>query len=608
MRWIDVVLPYRFWLKLKDADSIKNIEQDFLPKSYDPSLVLPEYRKKIKQLNDQADNSADDSKKIRDLKDSLDSVNNSFLKDKGPYIAGAEAALFLGQDAYNAYQSVDEYVYEGMSRLSGENLDNIADLSTKVQSYEHDFWGGLTDSGISKVGGHIGEAYAADSLQSKGLDVQWAEESNQAGWDLLVNGHEMNVKIVADANSLSQHFNEYPDIPVIIPGDATNIPEDAINIGSEAGIEELNQALSDGTENIIAVDPTLSGQDIMSHTEEATDFATGAVDAVDSFIPFITVGISGSREFKLLREGHTTIVDSAKNFGLDIAGTAVGSTIGAKTGAVIGSLIFPGVGTAIGGVIGGVAGAFFGRGKTDEVKKQALTEAFDNYKNEAQRFERDKQVILTNTNESINKLKKEVINDINKEKNLSKIEIDKRSKEIQSFRKHLHNVNHHEYESFKKNSLIEIEELFFKVKSQKNARNKWKALFFPSIEDFAITKIIESLEKLKHKINSINTYASSLDRSKIINIFSEVGLQQNAILDLLMDRELSRYKYESTYQSKIDSLISSLAKKRHQGITRISSFITQATQNAHKSIKGKVEIVLDKMEVVNIEKRKLGIK
>ena len=75
------------------------IEKDFLPKSYDASLVLPEYRKKIKQLNDQADNSSDDSKKINDLKESLQGVNKSFLEDKGPYIAAAEASIFLGYDA-----------------------------------------------------------------------------------------------------------------------------------------------------------------------------------------------------------------------------------------------------------------------------------------------------------------------------------------------------------------------------------------------------------------------------------------------------------------------------------------------------------------------------
>jgi len=602
MKWVDIILPYRFWIKRKHADSIAKIEKDFLPKSYDASLVLPEYRKKIKQLNDQADNSSDDSKKINDLKESLESVNKSFLEHKGPYIAAAEASIFLGYDAYSAYQSVDEYVYEGMSRLSGENLDNLADLSTKVQSYDHDFWGGLSDAGLSKVGGHIGEVYAADSLQSKGFDVQWAQDSNQAGWDLLVNGHEMNVKIVADANSLSQHFNEYPDIPVIIPGDAANIPEGAINIGSEAGLEQLNQALSDGTENIIAVDPNLSGEVIMSHTEQATDFASGAVD---SFIPFITAGMSGGREFKLLREGHTTVLDSAKNFGLDIAGTAVGSTIGAKAGAAIGTLIFPGVGTVVGGAIGGVAGAMIGRSKSDEIKKQAFTEAFQNYTNQKNKFEREKRAILTNTNTSINKLKHDLTKDITSEKERLKRELNMIFIKIKSFRKELYTLKPHQIESFKQSSLTDIQGLLDVIQSTKSKTKKWKAIFLPTADDFAMDNIIESLEKMKIKISSIDCY--SINHREFLQIIGELGFQQSSVLHLMVENEIGRYKKEKEYQNKIDSLNSYIVKKRHQAISRISKFISQETNKAQNSIKEKVKLVLKKIELVNIEKRKLGI-
>ena len=216
------------------------------------------------------------------------------------------------------YQSVDKFVYEGMSKLTGENFDNIVDLSKKVQSYNHNFWDGLSDSGLSKLGGHIGESYAAETLQSKGLDVNWAQKSNQAGWDLLVDGHEINVKTVADANTLSKHFNDYPDIPVIIPGDATNIPEQALYISSESGFEELDKIVKEGAENIVVVDPSLSAQEIMSHTEEATDFLTGAVESTESFIPFITMGLSSTREVRLLMKGHTSVLNSAKNLGLDV--------------------------------------------------------------------------------------------------------------------------------------------------------------------------------------------------------------------------------------------------------------------------------------------------
>ena len=40
--------------------------------------------------------------------------------------------------------------------------------------------------------------------------------TNQAGYDLLVNGEEFQVKCVADISSVSNHFEKYPDIPVFI--------------------------------------------------------------------------------------------------------------------------------------------------------------------------------------------------------------------------------------------------------------------------------------------------------------------------------------------------------------------------------------------------------
>jgi len=51
MSWIDLILPYRFWLKNKYVKAAKSIEADFLPKSYNPSLLIPAYRKKIKEIN-----------------------------------------------------------------------------------------------------------------------------------------------------------------------------------------------------------------------------------------------------------------------------------------------------------------------------------------------------------------------------------------------------------------------------------------------------------------------------------------------------------------------------------------------------------------------------
>ncbi|KOY51696.1 hypothetical protein [Polaribacter dokdonensis] len=609
MSWIDYILPYRLWLKHKHAVKIKNTEKEYLPKTYNTSVVLLEYRNKIEEIHKESTNFKEHYSLTNELKKSFEDINANFLKSNAPFIAaGSEAALFLGQDVYQAYQAVDEYVYEGMSKLSGENLENIADLSTKVQTYDHNFWDGFSNQGISKVGGHIGEAYAANSLQDKGLDVQWAGESNQSGWDLLVSGHEMNVKTVADANSLSQHFNNYPDIPVIIPGDVANIPENAINVGSEAGVEELNKALIEGQENLIVVDPSISGEQIMSQTEQATDFLSGAVDVFETYVPVITAGLSSFREIDLITKGHTSLLNASKNIGLDVAGTGGGGTTGAYGGAALGSLIFPGVGTVVGGLLGGIGGAILGRKASDSVKKRSFKKAFDNYSSALSSFNFKKNRAIKKTNSKIFEFKSAESRVVYKEKENAKKEILLLNDKIKSFRKKQFEVSKEELHDMCTVGIREINIYIASIDLEKNKKNYLMAIFFPTAEDFSCNKAIKSLNEMKAKLNNFLESKFKKNGVELIKVFSEYGLLKEETIKFLSERELERVKLEEEQRLKIEQLIKKVVKKRHIAITNISKFITEETKKTQDYIKSQTSDVLEKMELVNIEKMKLGIK
>ena len=600
MNWLDIILPYRIWIKNKNLDSIKSFENDLIPNPYDATLIIPSYRRKIKEINSKKEN----PDKI-DIKQHLEGVNDSYINNKGPLIAASEASFFLTYNTFDTYQSVDRFVYEGMSKLTGKNFENIVDLSTKVQSYNHNFWDGLSDSGLSKLGGHIGESYAAENLQSKGLNVNWAQESNQTGWDLLVNGHEINVKTVADANTLSKHFNDYPDIPVIIPGDATNIPEQAFYISSESGFEELNKLVNEGTENMVLVDPSLSGHEIMSHTEEATDFLTGAVESTESIIPFITMGLSGTREVKLLMKGHTSVLNSAKNLGLDVAGTGIGGAVGVKAGATIGSLIFPGIGTAVGGVIGGVAGAWIGRTKTDEIKKKTFNEVLSTYLREAEQYEISKQIILKNTVEKIKRFKSDIENDLSIEKTRLNKKVKSMSNEMIKVRRELYKLTPQKIEKMKKLCVSEIQLLMESVLATKRKRSKLKAVFYPDSIDFALDNSISSLKTTFHKIKSINS--KQISHKDFFNLLAKLGLQEQEVLNVLLEKEELRYNKENEYRKHMEQLTSELCKKRHTSISKISKFITKEVSKTQSIIKEKTNELYEKLEIVNEEKRKLGL-
>ncbi len=479
INWKNIFLPYRLLLKNKHIEDTQNLVEEYLPKPHNASLLIPAYRKKISEFNKQGDDLSN-IEGFSKIEASFKEVNSAFFKNEASFIGASEAFVFLGADVFNGYQAVDEFVYEGMSRLSGENLDSLADLSSKVQSYSHDFWGGLTDTGVNKVGGHVGEAFAADSLTDKGMDVQWPEASNQEGWDLLINGHEANVKIVADANQLSNHFNEYPDIPAIIPGDTANIPESAIYLDSDSGMEELNQALNDGVENLVVVDPSLSGNEIMNQTEQATDFLAGSSDIFDSYIPMVTVAFSATREYKLINKGVTTFNNSIKNIGLDVAGTGIGGFGGAKIGAVIGTLITPGLGTAIGGIVGGIAGAILGRKGIDKVKTASFDKAYEVYVNNERKFNVDKNEIVQSLDRDINKKKQSERSALLIDKVKAKKDIENAVNQLLEYRKKMHKLSGVKLIPVKKNSLSEIENVELKLSLEYKKRNKLIALFWPN--------------------------------------------------------------------------------------------------------------------------------
>lgn len=605
--WVDILLPYRLWLKGDYAEEIIREQTELLPKEYSVSKAILIYRKKIGELNQKQSLSNNQSSANANLNQEFESINSSLQKNNlTSAIVGGEAALFLGYDVIDSFQSVDQFVYEGMSRMTGDNLDNIADLSSKVQSYDHNFWEGLTDAGLNKVGGHIGEAFAASSLEEKGFEVDWANESNQTGWDLLVNGHEMNVKTVADANSLSQHFNLYPDIPVIIPGDAANIPGNAINLDSESGIEELNNAIFEGKENIIAVDPSISHQDIMMQTGEATDFLTGSMEIFDSYIPLITASLSGLRELKLLSNEHTTVLNAAKNIGLDMVGTGGGGLMGATIGGAIGSIL-PVAGTVVGSVLGGVVGAIYGRKGTDYIKKRDLLEAYDEYMMEVDSFNTFKSNLLQSADSSIAEFKTSRSNHIKEENDRLKTEIKEMAKRLRIDAKRLYTPSSNEIMTLKNKGLLELKAYKSSLNSHKAKRNKWKAIFLPDAHDFAIYNASKILEKLNLELVQIDEHNESKGKSQLIKFLSETGLAHEKVLKFLSDKELIRYEREDDFRVKIDSSIADLVKKRHKAITEISEFISTKTTEVQESVKNKSRKVQYKMELFNIEKQKLGL-
>ena len=57
--------------------------------------------------------------------------------------------ILAGANVFHQYMCIDNHMYEGLSRLSGEHLDNFSDLSAKLKDYTHGF-DGLTEGALKQ--------------------------------------------------------------------------------------------------------------------------------------------------------------------------------------------------------------------------------------------------------------------------------------------------------------------------------------------------------------------------------------------------------------------------------------------------------------------------
>lgn len=297
-------------------------------------------------------------------------------------LEAAAQGAWIGFAPLEALLAIDEHVYSEMSRLAGEQLETIGDLSAYLASWPSaEFGSALPDASLNKLMGHLAEPEVAEHLESLGINVEMPDASNQAGWDLILNGeHMVNVKAVADSNALTGHFEQYPDVPVIVPGDMAGIPEQAIHLDSAGSIDQLARSVADGEGNIVIVDHELEQAAMLEHAEEVSDALLGNVELADvTGIPLITLALSGVREVGLLSKDKTSAGNAVKNISLDVAGNWGGGAGGLLIGAEIGSLFGP-VGTAAGGLLGAIGGAIFGRSATDRVKREPRNKAVKAYK------------------------------------------------------------------------------------------------------------------------------------------------------------------------------------------------------------------------------------
>lgn len=185
--------------------------------------------------------------------------------------------------------------------------------------------------------GYTAERLVMDQLIADGHDVALVEASNTPGLDLLVDGQPVQVKCGTELSNLIEHFEKYPDIPVI----------------ANAALAE-KAAQSDAPWAHLVT--TVPGFEIATLEKQIAETLGHAAELADPDILQFALSIGALRGGLEVMQGRVPISDLPAWLLLDGASRGALALVGGKAGAWIGLIaIGPAGALILGPAIGSAA-------------------------------------------------------------------------------------------------------------------------------------------------------------------------------------------------------------------------------------------------------------
>ena len=184
---------------------------------------------------------------------------------------------------------------------------------------------------INALQGFVAERVFAQHLQSRGFEVEFPSSPNQPGYDLLIGGVPYQIKNVLDPRHISNHFDRYPDIPVITNAEMTE------HFSNTLGVLTL----------------PIKHSEIVERTHTA--LGTGK-EIFDLEVPGIVLAVATGRAVFAVIRGKSTLGTALPAALVDSVGMAAGGIVGSKALALAGLVLGP-YGSVVGGILGTIAGA-----------------------------------------------------------------------------------------------------------------------------------------------------------------------------------------------------------------------------------------------------------
>ncbi|MCJ8057169.1 hypothetical protein GB928_027755 [Shinella curvata] len=273
-------------------------------------------------------------------------------KNRGDALEMAAVTTLSASDMlYNAV-SIDPMVLAAADFSRTEDLGDLFRFGVFAERI-----GSMSEAAAAGAGnnlrGYVSEQLVAARLSEVGHVVSFPETSNNAGFDLLVDGVPFQVKCLQSLEGLRTHFAKYPEMPVYANAE---LAEAVIDSGADWAklvfyIDGFDREIADL---------------IMTTSLEAAE-ALG-----DLNVPFFAMAVSSARNLHSVWRGRMPLSDLPFSVVMDASVKGGLSAIGALSGKAIGLVAFGPAGALILSGVGGIS-ALVGAGWTREQATRLLS-------------------------------------------------------------------------------------------------------------------------------------------------------------------------------------------------------------------------------------------
>ena len=243
----------------------------------------------------------------------------------------AMSVLTLGELAYHIH-SLDPAV------LAAADFSRAADLSDPIvfAAFAHAIerlGEGSQLGAISNLKGYVAEQVVAGQLVQQGHVVEFPDTSNQAGWDLAVDGVKFQVKNAADLDLLARHFDKGYEYPILANSEIAELLAKAVDQGRAPEWADQVHFVEGYSQDAVQqlTDQTLDAGDAMLHPHVPVFAVT--LGAIRQWARYSRGQVSGSQAVQEL------LVNGAVGAGLAVAGNYAGVAIGLLVFGPAGALV-----------------------------------------------------------------------------------------------------------------------------------------------------------------------------------------------------------------------------------------------------------------------------